>query len=517
MIKRVTALTLMIFMFLIVGCKKQNSTSNEKTNIVVVLDVSDSMNKTDIGGGEVYFASSLLEAFNKNTNLPFKTSDDKILDNTYFGVVTYGLHAEDEFPLRALGAMSDKEYHEAFGKINGIAYDDTSGTNFYEAVSLAYQMCENNPADNNLIYVISDGQFDLNGDKPNPPDHTKKLNDYKKAYEKLKEDHPNYIVNTVTVNTNTDSYGSDNPDFTVDYLEYNGISKKVENYEEFKDIAEDFFEEIKSLLGLKIEWQKGDFPAYDGIVEFTLDKDYKTVLLTISPEQTTDGMGLRRDSLEPPKMMSIQTPDTKGALPFEQDMKTGGFLGLNKCKISVSEEPGMELKVIIMNAPKGEWRIELNEKSTFNVTKIEHNPFPWVTVLPIITICIVLILLLLMWLLYIPPIRYRKKAIPGFLTLEKSDGYANSTIVYEEYPIYAIAKKGKFINRGNLTLGTLLADKNYKNVIIKYCPDTDLDDAHLEVKGKDLSGNIHSFELYSDSAYIYNLNENTGFTVTWSC
>ena len=463
----------------------------EQTNIVLVMDKSNSMTNTDPRNYSKFAANMVISAFD-DYDIPLIASKDR-LSGVRVGVLAYGAETET---VCALEPVSRLDFGEVRKKINEIDYTDgsaMSGTNFFKGMEAAVQMCGGSSGSRNIILIMSDGQIDLNGaaEGGEMPEEDKKkyLGDFSKV-----TGSENYTVYTIGIDT-SGSQGSfsDLKKLTTPDGEHATVkANSKELLELFKNFTEKLFgkgDETES----RIDGKK---------CSFTLDKRYKSVQVFIAVNDNNDGKALKAET--------IKTAHSGGDVAFSEGMKIKNGALSGSSTVTVSENSGMAIGVHIDNACKGEWTITLNENADI-VSVYPYNPFPWHIALLGIIIAL-LLLLIIMWLLYIPPVRYRKKGIPGKITVEKNAEGIQTTL-HDGRFIMELMREGKFLNRGNLTVGTLLNDKRYSGLVIKYSrAKSEFDDDSLKIT--DGKSSVRSYSVFAQTGTIIPLDSGD-ITVYW--
>ncbi len=510
MFKRITALVCVLVLiasvFTFAGCSKKES---EKVNIVLVLDVSTSMGNNDVYMEARDAISNYVSVFDYY-KIPV-VNENGAMDNTRFGVVTYGKDADVCIELKAAKDYKNNFAAEVREKINDIEYDDKSGTNFYAGLEKAYEMCEDNKADRNIIYVVSDGEFDLNGNKP---DDVKKRENAKKDhlefFEDNIQDNDKYEIHTIGINTKEKSNFDDLEELASEEQYFDTANE----FGEIGDIFDELLEDIKKELNIQDQSSSlnGKIKKVeDGVYTVDLDKDYKTVKIRCTKvEPSAESMV---------ELEKVKSPNDKKAKALNKNKEAtfkGGFLGMTKSKVTANESSNSALNIYIDDAVKGKWTLYFDKPDVeINIEGTANNPFPWVPVIIVIVIGNLLMIYLVMWLFYIPPVRYRRKIIPGAVTVVKhvADDYGSGDVKLVDNQMFGTIKN-KFWYKGHITLGALLNDKNYKKVVIKYHFADELENEKLTVKGTDKKGNNYDLTLFENSSGSIN-NEELNITITW--
>ena len=501
-IKKLICLILasMLWLLLASGCGKASSKKTDTVNVMVVMDVSSSMSKTDPSGCARFASNMLVSAFD-DYKVPLVSSEN-ISSGASIGVITYGKEAHEVIPLTKLKDADQKTYGELRKKIDSIEYDDSSGTNYYAGLEKAMDICEKNPAGENIIFLLSDGQFALNDPKV---DEKKQQRDYIAKYNNKLNAMPNCTIYTVGIDTSgdteSDKYFEDLKQlstFDEEGKQNHYIVK--ENTAALTDMFAGFIEDIYKVLNPGAD-KIVAIPEIDGSeCTFTLDKRYKTAQVLLAADTASGGT-------KELKVLSIKSPKSKEPVNCEPQIKIKGST------ININENSGIAASVYIDNAYKGEWTLHLNNDASIVAKVFIFNPFPWHWVV-IAAALAILIILALMWLLRIPPVRYRKKLIPGNLTVSVDNG-SNEMPICDNEPIVNIIKKGKYLKRGNITLGTILGNKAYKDIIFKYViTDDEFDPETLDIVNEG-SGTFRGSRLYPEGQSVISLNPETNINIEW--
>lgn len=507
MIKRIKRLicgitAAIICLACLAGCGSNSEVKGSQVNIMIVMDVSDSMSQTDPSGCAKFATNMLVSAFD-DYKVPFVSSEN-ISSGARIGVVTYGKEAKETVELTKLKNAGKDTYDGLRKRIDAIEYDNSTGTNFYAGLDMAMDICEKNPAEENIIFLMSDGQFALN-DKT--VDEAKAKQKYISKYNDRIASTPNCTIYTVGIDTSgskdSDKYFEDLKRLST--FNENGLPNHYvvkDNTTALTDMFAGFIEDIYQIINPDAD-KIVAVPEIDGnTCTFTLDKRYKTVQVLLATDSSV-GKG------EKLKVESIKTPKSKGTEKCSPQMKIKGST------ININENSGIAASVYIDNAYKGEWVLQLNTNASIVAKVFIFNPFPW-HIIPITAALILLIILAVMWGLRIPPVRYRRKSIPGNITVSvESDG--NEVYIYDNEPIVSIMRNGKYLRKGNLTLGTLLRKKKYKHLVFKYIPmEDEFGTDALEIKNTSGAGGIYGCKIYVDGSGTVNLSVDEIVNIAWS-
>lgn len=499
--KKLFVLAAVLLSILTVSCAK-HAESITDTNVLLVMDRSDSMKTTDEKGCSRFIANMLVSAFD-DYKIPVVYSDN-ISTGVNVGIIEYGAEAEETVPLTSLSEADEEKFNEIREKIDNIKFNDTKGTNFYAGLKKAMDICEDNPAAHNIIFLISDGQIDLNGSAAGlmsderKKTWTKEQSDYISEYNRRLQS-GSYNIYTVGIDT-----AGESPDFSeLSALASPDSDYVVQDDVSVVDIFAGVIEDIYKLLNPKADEINVDAKTNGNVCSFTLDKKYKAVQIFIADDDS------REITVE-----KIKPPNSDEAISCSDSLtvKTGWF---GKSTVTVKDNSGIAASVYIDNATKGEWSIYTGNEATIIAKVFVFNPFPWF-IIPIIAAAGVLIIILLMWIFCIPPVRYRKKLIPGNITVSVSDINGSTAVIHENVSMLDLARTAKHVNKGNMTLASLLNDKRYKDIILKYQRAQDeFSDDSLVITNKGKDRTIQGCTVFSGSSSVIILGPDKSATILW--
>jgi len=446
---------------LLTSCKETGE--NEKSaNIIIVMDKSYSMSETDKNRAAEFAANMLVSACD-DYKIPFYK---KLNTNINMGIVTFGREAEKVLELTNLHNCDEQIYEQIKEKISKINYDNQTGTNYYAGLDMAMEMCESLPADENIIFLMSDGQLDMKGLNTNKNESVDSPENVRKEFlakynERLNSD-ITFSVFTIGIDTRKDKIGKsgfkDLSELVELNIKANGRGKEYyidNNSTDLADYFADFLENVYKLLNPyadTIKMESFDIESDGNICSFSLDKKYKTVQILIACiDENTNG-----DKI---KIEKIKSPKSEEPIVCQKEFK------INGSNITINENSGTAAGIYIDNAYKGKWEIYLNKKAKIIAKVFVFNPFP-IYIIPICILLIAIFILFIMWLFKIPPVRYGKKPIVGYLTVSKinADMQEEKRICTD----FALSSGKKYTVKGNTTLATVFKNKNYKKYILKY-------------------------------------------------
>jgi len=453
---------IILSIILLTSCKE--SGKNEKSaNIVIVMDKSYSMSETDKSRAAEFAAGMLVSACD-DYKIPFYK---KINTNINMGIVTFGREAEKVLELTSLYNCDEQIYEQIKEKISKINYDNQTGTNYYAGLDMAMEMCENLPADENIIFLMSDGQLDMKGLSTDNDDTLDSAENVRKEFltkynERLNSENT-FSIFTIGIDTRKDKIGKsgfkDLSELVDLNIKANGRGKDYyidNNSTDIADYFADFLENVYKLLNPyadTIEMESFNIESDGNICSFSLDKKYKTVQILIACIDEN----ANNDKI---KIEKIKSPKSEEPVVCQKEFK------IDKSNITINENSGIAAGIYIDNAYRGKWEIYLNRKAKIIAKVFMFNPFP-IYIIPICILIAVAIIFFIMWLLKIPPVRYRKKAIAGYLTVSK----ISDVNMFEEKRIcteFPLSKGKKYIVKGNITLATVFKNKKYKKYVLKY-------------------------------------------------
>lgn len=477
MIKRIIAAMLCVFCALpLAGCG--NGDENE-ANVIVVMDVSDSMKETDRDKLTRNIANILLYALDGQRFSSFPKAK--------FGIVTYGREAERTVELTEMKNAEESTIDGIKHSIKGINYEDASGTNYFSGFTEALKMCGEQPAKKNYIYVLSDGQLDMHGknsdvsaDERDKAKETAVSDGTKLAREIISQNSENeYIIRTVGIDTSGDE---------AQFAALEGIAKDfsgkhrtVTSKLELSKLFGEFVNEFPWSQGVDVQEISGNECVIN------VDKRYKNVQVTLVG--TGDDFGIEK--IKSPRGETEITSD-------ETKIKDG--------TIQIDEKTDSSVVVNIKNPHKGEWVLTINGGDVAGL-RFFFNPFPWY-IIPAAVVIVALAILLIMWCLKIPPVRYRRKFIPGTISIRKLSDMGEMVICTDE----PLSRFKKYLVRGNLTLSSIIGQKGFTDRIMVFKSGDEYSPDSIVIRG---GRGVGTIVLYSGEYTDYNIDENNSYEILW--
>lgn len=452
----------------------------DEANVIVVMDVSDSMKTTDSDKLTRNIANILLYALDGQRFSAFPKAK--------FGIVTYGKEAERTVELTEMKNADESIVDDIKQKIKGISYEDESGTNYYSGFTEALKMCEEQPARKNYIYVMSDGQLDMFGkaslaetaDKTAANENA--VNDGKKLADELMSQNSEYeyIIRTVGIDTSGDKTEFAELEELSD--EFLGKHRTVTSKLELSKLFGEFVNEFPWSQGVDVQ------EIYGNECVINVDKRYKNVQVTLVGNGEAFGI-------------------EKIKSPRDETEMTGDEIKLKDGTIQIDEKTEGSAVINIRKPHKGEWVLTVNGGDVAGL-RFFFNPFPWY-IIPAAVMIIALAILLIMWCFKIPPVRYRRKFIPGTISIRKLGDMGDIVICNDE----SLSKFKKYLCRGNLTFSSLIGQKGFTDRVLVFNSGDEYSPDSVVIRG---GRGIGAVVLYSGEYTDYNTDENNSYEILWN-